>query len=53
MSTNALEVEHTHPKDEARNEHRGGQPRREERHGLAALILDRPPPEKIFYGGFW
>jgi hypothetical protein len=37
----------------ARLQPRGGIPRREERHGLAAPILDRPQPKKTSYGGFW
>jgi hypothetical protein len=45
-STSAHVVEQTHSEGGAPHQQRGGQPRREERHGLAAPILDRPPPEK-------
>jgi hypothetical protein len=45
MSTSALEVEHTHQGVGTRHHQRGGKPRREERHGLAALTLDQPPRE--------
>jgi hypothetical protein len=51
MSTSALEVEHTRPWGGTRHQHRGGRPRREERHGMVALILDRQPPEKPRTGG--
>jgi hypothetical protein len=51
-STIASEVEQTHRGGGVRPQKRGGQPRREERHGQFAPILDKPPPEKNSQGGF-
>jgi hypothetical protein len=46
-STIVLGIEHTHIGGRARHHQRGGQPRREERQGLAPPILDRLPPEYV------
>jgi hypothetical protein len=41
MLTNTLEVHHTHLGGGTRHQQKGGQPRREERHGMAAVIAER------------